>query len=134
MKAENYAKYSISKLIQIAQKHFNEYIRLRDAGKSCISCGSHAVLEACHYYSAGNYSGLRFNSMNVHGGCKKCNCFLHGNLIEYRQGLINRYGEKYVKDLEIQAGIYKRTPMKWDKFELIAIIKECKQDIKLLKK
>lgn len=107
---------SLPKLLKKAQVVFNKFVRLRDEGKGCISCGA-TVTEAGHYRSQGHYSSLRFNEMNTNGQCTRCNCFLHGNLIEYRKGLVKRYGEERVLMLE-NAGSFK----KWTRFELEAII------------
>lgn len=109
----------LEKLKKKAQDTFNAWIRNRDKDKGCISCGG-PVQQAGHYFSAGHYSALRFNEMNVGGQCIKCNCFLHGNLINYRQGLVKRYGEKEVIELENSAAL--RKSVKWDRTLLELII------------
>lgn len=111
---------SIPTLLKLAQKVFNCWIRARDKDKGCISCGRE-VTEAGHYYSMGHYSALRFNEINTNGQCTRCNCFLSGNLIKYRQGLVKRYGEQKVLDLERSVAI--RTVKKWSRFELEQLIK-----------
>jgi len=114
----------LPKLIKKAQTVFNAWIRERDKDKGCISCGSQ-VTEAGHYLSAGHNTGLRFNEVNVNGQCTRCNCFMHGNLIKYRQGLVKKYGEQRVLMLENCGHTVKR----WSRFELEAIIqtyKPCK--------
>lgn len=110
----------LPRLKQKAQDAFNKWIRERDKDKGCISCGAD-VSEAGHYFSAGHYSALRFNEVNTNGQCTRCNCFLSGNLIRYRQGLVKRYGEKKVNELENSIAI--RTVKKWSRFELELIIK-----------
>lgn len=107
----------LPKLLKRAQEVFNAYIRNRDQNKGCISCFGQ-VEQAGHYLSQGHHSALRFNEVNTNGQCVRCNCFLHGNLINYRKGLIKRYGEERVLMLE-NAGKFK----KWSRFELEAIIK-----------
>lgn len=104
-----------------AKTVFQKWIRMRDSGLCCISCGTtqSSVWDASHYFSAGQYSGLIFSELNVHLACGKCNRFLHGNLIGYRLGLINRYGILYVQTLEDLA-IQKRN-YKYTKQELIDI-------------
>jgi hypothetical protein len=88
--------------VQELQKVFNSYIRRRDADKPCISCGTKldTKFDAGHYRSAGGNPELRFDESNVQGQCVYCNQHLHGNLIEYRKGLINRIGIKEVERLE----------------------------------
>lgn len=110
---------SIPKLTKKTQTVFNKWIRLRDINKGCISCGSE-VTEAGHYLSAGHYSALRFNEMNTNGQCTRCNCFLSGNLIHYRQGLVKRYGEERV--LMLESAVAVRSVKKWSRYELEAII------------
>lgn len=85
-----------------AKKSFQKWIRLRDYGKPCISCGKIPKDPAGgHFYNAGIYSGMIFNEDNCHLQCNAhCNKFLSGNLLEYRKGLINRYGEDFVKNLD----------------------------------
>jgi hypothetical protein len=111
---------SIPKLLQKAQRVFNAFIRERDKYQKCISCGA-PITEAGHYFSAGHHSSLRFNEMNVNGQCTRCNCFLSGNLINYRRGLIKKYGEEKVLMLENSADL--RRARKWSRFELEEIIK-----------
>ena len=114
---------SHAKLLQKAQCAFNKWIRERDRNNGCISCGSQ-IDHAGHYYSQGHHSALRYNEMNTAGQCLRCNNFLHGNLINYRKGLVKRYGESKVLMLENSADIH--ATKKWARFELEAIIKEYK--------
>lgn len=83
---------------------FNRFIRLRDKDEPCISCGKKlgTKFDAGHYRSAGGNPELRFEENNVHAQCVYCNQHLHGNLINYRLGLIERYGLAVVDWLEIQ--------------------------------
>lgn len=106
-----------------AQVVFNLFIRERDKDRGCISCGS-PVTEAGHYFSAGHYSALRFNEVNVNGQCTRCNRFLHGNLINYRKGLVLKYGQAAIDKLELNADLRKAT--KWTRLELELIIKTYK--------
>lgn len=96
-------------LTKIAQKAFNSYIRARDYGKPCISCGkpiawgngsTGGVCDAGHYLSIGARINLRFNHDNCHAQCKHCNNQLSGNAINYRIGLIERIGLARVEILE----------------------------------
>ncbi len=85
---------STADYVQILQKVFNTYIRLRDKDKPCISCGQElkTIGHASHFYSVGSYPNLRFNEDNVHRSCERCNLHLHGNLVEYALRLPNRIG------------------------------------------
>lgn len=97
---------SISALIAEAKKPFQKWIRLRDQNLPCISCGtlSTKIWDGGHYYKAEIYTGLIFNENNCHKQCRKCNSYLGGNEINYRKGLIERYGIEYVNNLESIAG------------------------------
>ena len=91
-------------ILHVQQCIVNKYIRERDlacwGGKS-ISDNGHGA-HAGHYYSIGSTSGLRFCCQNIHGQSVSGNShmFKGGDLINYRKGLINRYGEDYVKELD----------------------------------
>ena len=79
------------------QKVFNEYIRERDKGKPCISCGTSLIgkqAHASHYFSVGAYPNLRVNEDNVHNACEHCNIHLHGNHAEYSIRLPKRIGQE----------------------------------------
>ncbi|MCX2780409.1 recombination protein NinG [Microbulbifer thermotolerans] len=85
-----------------AQAEFNRYIRLRDAGKPCISCGRFhsGKYDAGHYRSVGACSALRFDEANCHRQCVPCNQHKSGNIVEYRINLIRRIGAEEVERLE----------------------------------
>jgi len=80
---------------------FNKFIRLRDKGKRCISCGKiPKKSNAGHYRSVGGNPELRFNEFNNNLQCEWCNTYLHGNLIDYRINLIKKIGLEKVEWLE----------------------------------
>lgn len=83
------------------QKVFNQYIRVRDKGKPCISCDTPLIgkYDAGHYMSVGAYANLRFNEDNVHGQCVHCNQHKHGNQVEYGIRLPLRIGMERYNDL-----------------------------------
>jgi len=120
-----------SDYLNIAQKVFNTYIRLRDKDKPCVSCGAIKYTSSCgHYYSSGKHKNVTFNELNCHAQCWfYCNSSLSGNLIEYRKGLIERIGLEKLEYLDSIAKIEK----KYDIEELKEITKEYKEKIKKLK-
>lgn len=84
------------------QKVFNEFIRKRDLGKPCVSCGADLkdkTVHASHFFSVGSHPNLRFNEDNVHSSCDYCNVFLHGHLIEYTLRLPERIGQERFDEL-----------------------------------
>lgn len=119
----------LPKLLKKAQLVFNAHIRERDKDLGCISCGAE-VQQAGHYFSQGQHSALRFGLphtlayRNTNGQCIKCNMYLSGNLIRYRQGLVSRYGEDFVLELE-EAADNNRTK-KWSRDELEILIETYK--------
>jgi len=88
----------------------NRYVRLRDQGQPCISCGRNtgAKMNAGHFLSVGSHPELRFECgldggiSNIWLQCEKCNSWLSGNQALYRKELVKRYGEKSVVELERQ--------------------------------
>ena len=90
---------TVQDYVKIAQQVFNKYIRQRDKGNNCISCGKKPLKEnAGHFYNANNHWNVRFDEYNVHLQCEHCNTFLSGNLINYRENLIKKIGkEEYHK-------------------------------------
>lgn len=75
---------TVQDYLKLAQQVFNQYIRKRDEGKNCISCGKPPKKEnAGHYFNANNHWNVRFDELNVHLQCEACNTYLSGNLIEY---------------------------------------------------
>lgn len=83
---------------------FNEFIRLRDKDKPCISCGAPAgtyKITAGHLYPAGSYKNIRFDEANVHGQCWfNCNKNKHGNINEYRRLVVDRIGVDGLEELD----------------------------------
>lgn len=93
---------SLAKLRAEAQAAFNSYIRTRDSGLPCVSCGRHheGQWHAGHYLTTAAHPELRFEPRNCHRQCSACNTHLSGNLVEYRKGLTLRYGPALVEWLE----------------------------------
>ena len=92
-----------------AQAAVNEFIRLRDAHMPCISCDSTpsdndlmtgSRWDAGHYRSVGACPELRFELLNIHRQCVRCNRNLSGNAVEYRIRLVLRIGAEKVDWLE----------------------------------
>ena len=84
------------------QQIFNRYIRIRDRDRGCISCCEpfRDKFDAGHYRSVGANPELRFNELNNHGQCVRCNQHLSANLISYRIGLVGRIGADKVDWVE----------------------------------
>lgn len=89
-----------------AQIAWNFYVRMRDLGKPCVSCGSMpdqkygGTMDCSHYRSVGAAPHLRFHLHNAASACVKCNRYLAGNVVELRRGLIERIGLEKVEAIE----------------------------------
>lgn len=112
-----------------AKKSFQHWVRLRDKDLPCISCGEYHkdLWDGGHYFKAELFSGLIFDERNVHKQCRKCNRYDGGNEIQYRIGLVKRFGKEFVEQLE-EDSVSKRV-YKYTKQELIA--KKLQYDIKI---
>jgi hypothetical protein len=117
---------------KLAQKEFNAYVRLRDADRTCISCGAdsnHSVKwNAGHYRPGGINSALRFDESNCHKQCEKCNSWLSGNLSAYRSQLSARVGVAEVGRLDANHEV-----KRWSIPELIEIRNRYKAKLKELR-
>lgn len=121
-----------------AQAAVNEYVRLRDARLPCISCDSTpndndlmtgSRWDAGHYRSVGACPELRFEPLNIHRQCVKCNRNLSGNAVEYRIRLLLRIGAEKVAWIEgpHEARKYTVEEIKAIKAKYRALIRELKR-------
>jgi len=102
-----------------AQAAYNRWVRARDYGKPCISCGlyigelgikSNIVLVCGHYLSVGAFPELRFQFFNTNLQCTRCNggAGKYGQFNskartvtqDYRINLISKIGLENVEWLE----------------------------------
>lgn len=114
-----------------AQQAFNAWVRLRDAGRPCISCGRKhgGQMHAGHYLSVGAHPEMRFEPLNVWAQCAPCNTYLSGNAVAYRQALVREIGEDKVQWLE---GPHE--PKKYTVEQLQAIRDEYRRKVRELKR
>lgn len=113
-----------------AQKAANAYVRARDVGQPCISCGKpwEASHQAGHYRSRGAAKNLALDPRNIFGQCIQCNLHKHSNAIEYRIRLVQRCGVEHVEALESD-----NAPRHYSVDDLIAIRHEFLMKTKQLK-
>jgi hypothetical protein len=122
---------SKSDYLNILQKVFNTFIRMRDKDKNCISCDRKLIgkFDAGHFFSVGAYPNLRFNENNVNGQCVHCNRDKHGNVKEYDLRL-----QMLLSDTEYQMLLESRNkPLKLSIDEVKELILIYRQKIKELK-
>lgn len=115
------------------QVAFNTWVRLRDTGLPCISCGTTADVQYCagHYKPSGSNPALRFEPLNVHLQCNRnCNMAKSGNLTPYRVELIKRIGLEKVEWLEGPHELIKYTidELKAMKADYRAKVRQMKKD------
>ena len=123
---KKYNKYTIPGLRKLAGEKFRAWIRKRDDGERCISCGAFNPSDAGHYYSAGHYPVLEFNEDNVNKQCRQCNYFKGSNAIEYRKNIIKKIGVERVEKLDLIVAQTKHDGYKHDRFRLIEVIETYK--------
>jgi len=122
---------TVQDYIKVAQQVFNKFIRLRDQGKNCISCGLKPKKEnAGHFYSAGTHTAVRFDERNVHLQCEHCNSYLSGNLLKYRDNILTKLGYEEFESLTAEA----MKTRKYTREELKEIIQLYKTKIKEMEK
>lgn len=113
-----------------AQIEFNKFIRTRDAGQSCISCGRNTgcKINAGHYLSVGSHPNLRYNESNCHLQCEFCNVYKSGAQAAYRPRLIDKIGLQAVEELEAD-----NTVQKWSIDDLKQIKEKYRKKLRDLK-
>ncbi|KTB99505.1 hypothetical protein AO387_21425 [Pseudomonas syringae ICMP 11168] len=102
LKARKEKLKSRSDHMKDTQQAFNEWVRHRDMGEPCVSCGRHhnGQWHAGHYRSVGGHPALRFEPLNVWRQCAPCNTHKSGDLVNYRAELVRRIGIVNVEWLE----------------------------------
>jgi hypothetical protein len=77
--------------LAILQKEINQIVRLIDKDCPCISSGRpyRTDDQAGHFYSVGSTPALRFNLLNLWSQSIKDNMHNSGNLLNYRENLVN---------------------------------------------
>ncbi len=109
---------------------FAKVIKKRDSDEDsfiCISCGNPKPIDqfnAGHYFSRGELS-IRWDEKNVNGQCISCNKWKSGNIQGYEKGLIKKYGEGVIQELEIK----KMQSKKYARFEMEILIQHYKSQL-----
>jgi hypothetical protein len=121
----------LPRLLEKVQKLVNQYVRIRDEGKPCISCGSNAANQAGHYIPVNKSSFLRFDERNIHLQCAGCNCWGHGNQVSYRIELRKKLGDFELEKLE--RDYIENRVHKWTRGDLENLISFYSDKLKQLK-
>jgi hypothetical protein len=125
-------KKGIAGALLVTKTIVHAYVRKRDKGKQCISCGCNwnPEFEAGHHYSANSFLTLKFNLDNIHGQCFFCNNKLEGNFQNYALNLPNRIGVERYNELVRLASIDKQFSKIWN----LENLKEIRDNVKELTK
>ena len=93
-----------------AKEWFSRLVRLKGCLKTtgnagygiCFTCGTIMPFETiqCGHFISGRGNALFFEETNSHVQCGVCNTFKGGNLIVYRERMIDKYGIDEVERLE----------------------------------
>lgn len=123
--------------IRELQTEFNKLIRIIDQDLPCIARGYLATdkantWDAGHCYSIGSVPALRFWAHNVHKQHKQSNRYKAGDPLLFVDGLISRYGQKYVDDLRDAKARFQH--MNWSITQLRDAKAECMEMIRMSKK
>lgn len=88
--------------LKLTQTVFNAWVRFRDKGEPCNSCGrsTGCKMNAGHFLSVASHPSLRFNALNAHLQCEHCNRYKNGNMGGYKPRLIEKIGLDKVEWLE----------------------------------
>lgn len=90
---------------------FSKYIRLRDKGKPCVTCG--APWEPNHqngHFISRRHFATRWDEMNAHGQCPKCNLWGAGEQFAHANAIDLMYGKGTAQSIADRThGIFKLT-------------------------
>ena len=125
-------KKGISGALLVTKTLVHAYVRERDKGKPCISCGTpwNSDFQCGHHYKSETFVTLRFNLDNLNGQCQQCNLRKEGAFDNYALNLPYRIGIKKYNDLQSLASIDKQFSKVWN----LENLKEIMENVKKLRK
>lgn len=129
------AEIEFSGLVEDLDIVYSRYLRQKHAnGDGLVQCFTCPTIEPVGAITCGHFIGrahmfLRWDERNTRPQCDICNCHKHGNMKVFAKNL-EAENPGIVEILREES----RTPYKWSKHELMAMIKEYTNKLKLLKK
>jgi hypothetical protein len=75
-----------------ADKYFSLYIRKRDEGKPCITCGKRSNMMDCGHFISRECEATRYDEQNSNSQCAECNRFKSGKQYEHGLAIDKKYG------------------------------------------
>lgn len=134
-KQKKVKKTDRQKLIARLDEVFSLFVRLRDSDKNgmvkCITCGAidhYTKVDAGHFVTRENM-GCRWEEENVNGQCQHDNRFKSGKQYEHGLAIDKKYGPGTASKLVIKG----KSPCHFEDFELEAMIKYYRDEVKRLK-
>ena len=85
-------------LLKLADQAISWFVRERD-NHTCITCGKYGDQNG-HYISRA-FHGTRFDERNCNCQCNKCNVELRGNLVIYKQKIVELHGFGILAELDL---------------------------------
>lgn len=143
-------KKNARQLVDIADKEFSRYIRLRDAEYKngqwvgvCITCPRKLVVinseggwvassQNCHYIGRGVFQ-LRYDETNCNLGCAHCNAWRdkHDMYLAYYNAIDKKFGSGTANRLHAESkvkGAYKLPT----KVEMLQLINDCRSRVAIM--
>lgn len=126
----------LTKLKKKADTIWSKYIRYRDGVKktdgwysTCITCGVEKPLKLmqCGHFVSRTCNLLRYDELNTHAQCPKCNLFHSGEQYEYARQIDMKYGDGTAESLHKQRRINHKLTIT----ELEQIIATAQEQVKM---
>jgi hypothetical protein len=113
---EDKERTALKKAHSTTKTAVHAYVRARDEGKPCISCGNEwkPNFHAGHGYKAETYETLKYHLHNINGQCEQCNLRKDGDFAGYSLNLPDRIGLENYNELVRLAGIDKQRSKVWN--------------------
>lgn len=113
----------------------HKYIKERDKGKPCVSCGQiwSPEHQAGHWKKASDYPTLKYWEFNIHNQCEGCNLMKDGNVQRYGDRILKRIKPEQKEEIERMCIEYKQMDFKWDRDELNSLREYYKEKYHLQK-
>jgi hypothetical protein len=114
--------------------HINHIARLIDKDQNCMMHGKPIKkVFGCHFHSVGANGNLRFNLLNIWGGCYSCNGMQGGNISGYEKEILKEYGEEELDVIKYDL-VRKYPYLRLTKEEVKELVPKASKIVKELKK
>lgn len=125
-------KKSISNLQNTLWPLISKYVKREhsvDGWCKCITCGKALKIgerdTQCGHFISRSYSPTKYDLDNMRPQCSRCNEFYSGRPIEFERALRLEVGDERVDEMKQKS----TESYKWDRFELIDLIKYYRDEL-----